>query len=81
MVGLLEEKLLYAYDALLYLADVTLFLPTALQILDVFGLCSGIKINWGKFLLFPLHPVHPKPLTGTLLSWVEFKYLGIKVGA
>lgn len=81
-VWVIKEKiLLYADNTLLYLTDVTSSLPAALQILDLFGSYSGIKIHFGKFLLFLLHPAHPRPPSGTPLSWVaELKYLGIKVG-
>lgn len=81
-VGPLVEKLsLYADDSLLYLADASASLKAALAIIDKFGHFSGIKINWNKLVLFPLHPSIPLIDTGTPLQWTRgFTYLGVKVG-
>lgn len=77
----MEEKVsLYADDTLVYLEDASLSLKKALNIFERFGRFSGICINWGKSVLFPLHPSVPCPDTGTPLQWVdEFTYLGIKI--
>lgn len=79
-VGPIEEKLsLYADDALLYLADASSSLQTALDLINRFGGYSGIRINWDKSVLFPLHPSTPR-VPHPQLKWVDdFKYLGIKI--
>lgn len=81
-VGPLEEKLsLYTDDSLLYLADASASLKAALVQFDTFSCYSGIRINWDKSVLFPLHPSLPRADTHTPLRWVEeFTYLGVKVG-
>lgn len=79
LVGPIEEKLsLYADNALIYLADASASLKTALHLFDHFSGYSGIHINWDKSVLFPLHPSPPRPDTQTQLKWVdELTYLGI----
>lgn len=80
-VGRIEEKLsLYVDDALLYLADALSSLQTALTLFNQFGHYSGLRINWEKCVLFPLHPSVPRITARTPLKWVdEFTYLGIKI--
>lgn len=78
-VGVVEKISLNANDTLLYLNDVVSSLPAALQIIFVAPILY--KLNWGKSLLFLLHPAHPKQPTGNPLCWVdEFTCLGITVG-
>lgn len=81
-VGALTEKVsLYADDTILYLADASTSLKTALAMFDYFGRFSGIRINWNKSILFPLCRAVSETETGTPLKWVdEFTYLGIKIG-
>lgn len=67
-VGPLEEKLsLYADDSLLYLADASESLRAALSQFDTFSRFSGVRINWDKSVLFPLHPSMPRIDTQTPL--------------
>lgn len=65
--GPLQEKVsLYADDTLLYLRDDGTSLQAALSVIDKFGHFSGICVNWGKSVIFPLHsgagPPSVKPL-------------------
>lgn len=63
-VGPLEEKLsLYADDTLSYLANNGISLKTALCIIDSFGVYSGIRINWGKSILFSVGHDHTTETT------------------
>lgn len=80
-VGSLEEKIsLYADDTLLYLQDAGPSLKAALEAFDQFGQFSGIRINWGKSVLFPLDTQARQSAAQTALKWVdEFVYLGIRV--
>lgn len=70
-IGPNQEKIsLYADDTLLYLKKKTDFLGMALSIIDTFGQYSGICINWGKSVLFTLHPMAASVPTNTLLQRV-----------
>lgn len=56
-LGSVQEKIsLYADDTLLYLRNETDSLGTALTLIDIFGRFSGIRVNWGKSVIFALHP-------------------------
>lgn len=80
-MGTIEEKLsLYTDESLLYLADASSSLHSALAVCDCFSKCSGIRINLDKSVLFPLLPSLPCVDTQTPLQWVDkFTYLGVRV--
>lgn len=64
-IGPLHEKIsLYADDTLLYLKDDGISLRTALSVINEFGRYSGVCINWGKSILFPLHSGTDSPPPG-----------------
>lgn len=80
MNGTISDTFTLGRGTQLYLADASQLLRRALDLFKDFGRFSGICTNWGKSVLFPLHPSLPKGDTGTLLQWVgEFTYLGIKI--
>lgn len=80
-IGPIQEKVsLYADDTLLYLTDDGQSLTQALQVIDRCGRYSGIRINWGKSVLFPLHSgVAPLHLDAQLCRVSQFRYLGVEI--
>lgn len=80
-IGPLEEKVsLCADHTLLYLRDAVDSLLEALSVIDNFGKYLGICINWGKSIVFPLHPLAAPPVMATPLKGVsQFWYLGVKI--
>lgn len=78
-----EYKLsLHADDLLLYVTDPTIFIPSALGILENFSSFSGYKLNLRKSECFPINTAtccrHQSDLP-FLFSLSGFKYLGINV--
>ncbi len=45
---------LYADNVLLFMIDPSKFIPALIKIIDEFSMFSGYKINYGKFMVFPL---------------------------
>lgn len=79
-VGGLEERVaLYADDMLLFLRDAGPSLEGALELLDIFSPFTGLKVNWGKSILFPIDQgAQDTTAPNSPLKWVmEFTYLGI----
>lgn len=78
-----EQKVsLYADDLLLYISNLSVSVPCALDILSSFSCISGYKLNLDKSELFPLneaarnYPLQNFPFKIVLQG---FTYLGIKV--
>lgn len=68
-LGSVQEKIpLYADDTLLYLRNKTDYLGAALSLIDMFGRYSSIWVNWGKSVIFGLHPEESSIPPGKLLS-------------
>ncbi|XP_041429991.1 protein max isoform X1 [Xenopus laevis] len=77
-----EEKLsLYADDMLVYLADPRDSLSRLLGEIAGFGDFTGLRVNWGKSLVFPIDSGAQRDMRhGPLLQWVDsFRYLGIEI--
>lgn len=72
---------LYADDLLLFLRDVGMDLPDSIDLLNYFGIVSGLHINWQKSHLFPLCRDVAQPLNLHGLNWSPtcIKYLGVKI--
>lgn len=72
---------LYADDLTLYLRDPADSLNPILRVFLLFGRLSGININWGKSLIFPLTDSTPQFTPDYPLTWNSdmVTYLGIKV--
>lgn len=52
----------------------------ALSVIDRFGHYSVICVNWGKSIVFPLHPgLDPLPSNAELLRVSQLKYLGVEI--
>lgn len=79
--GPLQEKVsLYADDTLLHLRDDGTSLQEALSVINRFGKFSGICINWGKSILFPLRAGStPSQTDGQLSRVSQFRYLGVEI--
>ena len=77
-----EQKVsLYVDDLLLYLSNLSVSVPGALDILSSFGKISGYKLNLDKSELFPLNQGAQDAAQGFPFKIVPFgfKYLGIQI--
>lgn len=79
--GIEQKTSLYADDLLLYISNLSVSIPAALDIFSQFGKISGYKLNLDKSELFPLnsearnYPLHTLPFK---VSTCGFTYLGIR---
>lgn len=76
-----EQIGLYAEDIILYMWDTQNTLTKAMSIIDTFGQYSGLKINWQKSFLMPLHQEleMEEKIEAPLRIVDSFKYLGIYI--
>ncbi|KAA0701525.1 LINE-1 reverse transcriptase -like protein [Triplophysa tibetana] len=79
--GLEQKVSLYADDLLLYVSNLSVSVPAALDILSSFGQISGYKLNLDKSELFPLNQGAQNAALGFPFKIVPFgfKYLGIQI--
>lgn len=76
-----EKLSLYADDMLVYLADPTVYLESLLDTVDVFGLYSGLRLNWAKSVLHPVEDISESEILAksNLMVVDQFTYLGIAI--
>lgn len=81
IAGITEKLSLYADDMLVYLADPMSSLESLLDTVEVFGLYSGLKVNWAKSVLFPVDefPTSEISAKSNLMVVDRFTYLGIVI--
>lgn len=83
MIGSREDRIaLYADDMLLFMSNPQVALTRAIELLNTFGIFSGLYINWSKSSLMPLSSacsLGPDNHFCRLPILDHFKYLGIYI--
>ena len=79
-----EMVSLYADDSLVFLRQPEVNLVDLMEELDLFGVISGLRVNWPKSCVFPLKYTPTRrqnPIRDINITWKydTFKYLGIQI--